>query len=288
MMTEAEKREEGRETRRILLLLDASRPSLDAIGAAVERALQRKLELHALFVEEEDLLRSAGYAFAREIGATSGASRPLRDSAVEARLRRQASRIGRALEQALAGRELVHTLSVRRGRLLSEVLSLAGPEDLLVLGKVGWSATPGRVLGSSALALARQAPGSVLLWTSAGAGRRRDVVVVVDDFESSRLALAAAAELAGQREADLDVVLIPPEDPRTVAERDRAVRDWLSASGVAARLRKTEFYDPPALARMLRSGGVGELVISRRSRLMRDTDAEAFLQAVTVPVSISP
>lgn len=288
MMTEADQTDGKRGSRRIVVLLDASRPSVEALHAAIDRAVLGKAELHALFVEEEELLRSAGFAFAREIGATSGTPRPLRGDSIEARLRRQAARVSRELEKALAGRDLTHSMSVRRGRILTEVLSLAGPEDLVILGKVGWSAAPGRALGSTALALVREAPGSVLLWSAARARRGSDVIVVVDDFERSRHALGAGAELAEQRGAELSVVLIPPEDPETVPERDRAVSDWLADTDVRSRTRKFGIYDPEAVARVIRFQGGSELIISRRSRLMRDVGAEAFLHAVSMPVGISP
>lgn len=286
MMAKTNQAEGKREMGRIVVLLDASRSSLDALHAAVERAVLSKAELHALFVEEEELLRSAGFAFAREVGATSGTPRPLHG--IEARLRRQAARVSRELEKALAGRDLAHSMNVRRGRILTEVLSLAGPEDLVILGKVGWSETPGRALGSTALALAREAPGSVLLWSAGRSRPGSDVVVVIDDFDASRHALAAGAKLAEQRGVGLSVVLIPPEDPATIPERDRMVADWLVGTDVRSRMHKLGVYDPEAVARMIRFQGGSELIISRRSRLMRDVGAEAFLHAVSMPVGVSP
>lgn len=150
---------------RVLTLLDASRHSLAALAAAVDLAVTRHAELVALFVEDQDLLGSAGFPFAREIGAVSGRVRRLSRTDLEAGMARQARRVTEALEAAVAGRELRHQLRVSRGRVVSEALSLAGPGDLLVLGKAGLSGHWGGVrLGSTSRALILEAPCTVIIW----------------------------------------------------------------------------------------------------------------------------
>src|SRR5690554_5627839 len=53
--------------RRILVLLDGSRLSLAAMEAAADIARAQQAEVLGIFVEEANLLRSAGYGFAREV-----------------------------------------------------------------------------------------------------------------------------------------------------------------------------------------------------------------------------
>ncbi|MDW7746035.1 universal stress protein [Halomonas sp.] len=149
---------------RVLALLDASRHSLAALAAAVDLAVTRQAELVALYVEDQDLLGSAGFPFAREIGAASGRVRRLSRSDLEAGMARQARRVTEALDAAVAGRELQHQLRVSRGRVVSEALSLAGPGDLLVLGKAGLSGHWGVRLGSTSRALILEAPCTVIIW----------------------------------------------------------------------------------------------------------------------------
>ncbi|TDO13974.1 nucleotide-binding universal stress UspA family protein [Halomonas ventosae] len=149
---------------RVLALLDASRHSLAALAAAVDLAVMRHAELVALYVEDQDLLGSAGFPFAREIGATSGRVRRLSRSDLEASMARQARRVTEALDAAVAGRELRHQLRVSRGRVISEALSHAGPGDLLVLGKAGLSGHWGVRLGSTSRALILEAPCTVIIW----------------------------------------------------------------------------------------------------------------------------
>ena len=278
----------GNPAGRVLLLADASRPSLAALEAAVDLAVHRRAELHAVFVEETALLRGAGFAFAREVGALSGTTRPIEASAVEARLRRQAERVRLALEEAVAGRGISHSLSVRRGNVLREVLTLAGPHDLLVLGRIGWSAIPGRGLGSTARALLRQAPGSLLLWTVNPRHLEGSVVAWVDNAEAATDILAEAAATARHRRRPLTVLLPTPDSGTSPATRDRTVADWLARTGVDATVRKLPALDPTTVARTLRAERCAELLISRRSRLMTGLAAEATLDTLNLPVTVLP
>ncbi|PXX90498.1 universal stress protein [Halomonas heilongjiangensis] len=149
---------------RVLALLDASRQSLAALAAAVELAAGRKAELVALFVEDLDLLHSAAFPFSCEVGAQSGLARPLSPEGLEASLARRVRRASQALADAVAGREVRHRFQVSRGRVASEALALAGPGDVLVLGKAGLSGQWGVRLGSTSRALILEAPCTVVIW----------------------------------------------------------------------------------------------------------------------------
>lgn len=153
---------------RILALLDASHHSLAALSLAVELAEREGVELVAVYVEDQDLLHSVAFPFAREIGASSGLSRRLTAAQLEARLARQAQRVARALEIAVAGRRLRHSLRISRGRVTSEALSIAGPGDLMLLGKTGLTGGRGGALGSTSRRLILSAPCPVVIWDDQG------------------------------------------------------------------------------------------------------------------------
>ncbi|MGM0984017.1 MAG: universal stress protein [Pseudomonadota bacterium] len=186
--------DDGIPVMRVLALLDASRHSLAALAAAVDLAVMRRAELVALYVEDQDLLGSAGFPFAREIGAASGQVRRLSRSDLEAGMVLQARRVTEALEAAVAGRALRHQLQVSRGQVVSEALSLAGPGDLLVLGKAGLSGHWGVRLGSTSRALILEAPCTVIIWDE----RRsfaRGILRILDDTGTSRDELRPVAEV---------------------------------------------------------------------------------------------
>ncbi|MBB3330962.1 nucleotide-binding universal stress UspA family protein [Halomonas campaniensis] len=149
---------------RVLALLDASRQSLAALSAAVALADDVRAELVALFVEDLDLIHCAAFPFSREVGASTGLSRPLSRADLEASLARQVQRVTQAVEAAVAGRELRHRLQVSRGQVVSEALAQAGPGDVLVLGKAGLSARWGARLGSTSHRLILEAPCTVIIW----------------------------------------------------------------------------------------------------------------------------
>jgi nucleotide-binding universal stress UspA family protein len=151
---------------RVVALLDDSRQSQAALTAAVALADQVSAELVALFIEDLDLLRCASFPFSCEVGASTGLTRPLESTALEASLARQVQRITRALDEAVDGLELRHRLQVSRGQVVSEALGEATPGDVLVLGKAGlssrwgWSAR----LGSTSRRLVMEAPCTVIIW----------------------------------------------------------------------------------------------------------------------------
>src|SRR5690554_5302544 len=71
---------------RVLILLDGSRLSLAALEAAAEIASARNAEVLGIFVEEVNLLRTAGYGFAWEVGGSSGLACLLDSVAIEVRM----------------------------------------------------------------------------------------------------------------------------------------------------------------------------------------------------------
>ncbi|MCH4563675.1 MULTISPECIES: universal stress protein [Halomonas] len=181
---------------RVLALLDASRQSLAALTAAVELAVGRHAELVALFVEDLDLLHCAGFPFSCEVGAQSGLARPLSPEVLEASLARQVKRASQALAEAVAGREVRHRFQVSRGRVASEALALAGPGDVLVLGKAGLSGQWGVRLGSTSRALILEAPCTVVIWDERLPPSRGSLRLVSDtDPQLSDADLTALAPL---------------------------------------------------------------------------------------------
>ncbi len=188
MMVDAPRRR--RTDLRVLALLDASRQSMAALQAAAELASARRAELVALYVEDQDLLHSADFPFAREVGGHSGLARPLSLAQMQATLAGQLQRASRALEMAVAGRDLAHSLQVSRGRVVNSALALAGQGDLLVLGKAGLSAHYSGVrLGSNCRALILQAPCTVLILDEHHPPRRGPLRVLSEPAPEEVLAL---------------------------------------------------------------------------------------------------
>lgn len=272
---------------RVLILLDGSRLSLAALEVAAEIAAARNAEVLGIFVEEINLLRAAGYGFAQEVGGSSGLARPLEVAALEARMQTQAEQARRLLQQTMARRGLAQSLKLCRGRVAEEVLGLMQPEDLVVLGRAGWSAILGARLGSTARILLRQAPGEVLLWTESRPQRQNRVVVLLNhDQAANHRAVRVAAELARRSNQPLSVLI------RATSEVDRSMAEDmltdLQRAGITARIKWLSATSANATVRALQEEDASQLVVSRSNGLLADQHADALLSELNLPITVTP
>ncbi|MGM0774239.1 MAG: universal stress protein [Pseudomonadota bacterium] len=272
---------------RVLVLIDGSRMSYAALEAAADIAGKRDAEILGVFVEELNLLRSAGYVFSREVGSASGISRPFDATILEQRMRQLADHARAALAGAVRSRGGKATLSIARGRVIDEVLAMAGPDDLLVLGRAGWSSPAGARLGSTARELIRQSPGQVLLWCEQKLPHQNRVVVFLNDHDqANHRAAMAAAEIS--RHSRQPVTIILGTDGEPAASRLDAVRHDLDVLGSRTRLRVMPGTHPATIARVLREERASQLVISRECSLFSEPGAEQLLSALSLPVTVTP
>lgn len=290
-MTETTRKPENAEPdaaqeRRILVLLDGSRLSLETLETVANLARTRKARVLGVFVEEVNLLRSAGYGFAREVGRSSGMSRPLDLEALHHRLDAMAVNIRRAFEQAMAPHGVACSLTTRRGKVAEQVLTLAQPDDLLVLGRTGWSGGAGARLGSTALALVHQAPGDVLLCPAlTGSFPGRVVVLLNHDQGANHRAVQVGVELAHRNRSPLTILVRADasDDHRLLTD----LTAFLGHEGIAATVKCLPKTGAMALARAVMIEGAGHLVVSRGSRLFSGQGAEALLCTLNIPVTVT-
>lgn len=272
---------------RVLILLDCSRLSLAALEAAADIAHARKAEVLGVFVEEVNLLRCAGYGFTREVGRNSGVARPMDLAAIEARMRSLAEQARRSLERAMAQRGLAQALTLCRGRVADEVLNLARPGDLLVLGRVGWSGSPGSRLGSTARVLVSQALGDVLLWADPPMRSRNRIVVLLNhDQGANHRAVRVGAELARRNRQPLTILV------RTETGRDERIAEdllaYMESEGITARVSFLPMASAGAVAQVIREEGASQLVLSRQCSLFREQGADTLLIEMNLPVTVTP
>ncbi len=274
-------------TGRILVLLDGSRMSYAALEAAVEIAARSGADVQGVFVEELNLLRSAGYGFAREVGAVSGVSRPFDVVELERRMQRLAGQARRALAGAVGPYGGQYTLSITRGSVIEEVLALAGAEDLLVLGRVGWSSVPGARLGSTARGLLRRSPGRLLLWCERPVAPQGRVVVFLNDHEDANgRAIKATADAIRHSHQPVTLLLGPGAglSPEALTE----LKQNLGVAESQIRVQRLSATDPATVVRVLQKERAAQLVLSRECALLREPDAEPLLVALNLPVTITP
>ena len=272
---------------RVLVLLDGSPLSRSALAVAADIAHARRAEVLGIFVEETNLLRSGGYVFAREVGASSGQIRPLDTSHIEARMQSLARQASKALQQAMLDRGIRQALKRCRGHVVNEVLNLARPEDLLIMGRAGWSDPSGMLLGSTARSLVRRAPGNVLLWCN---NQRRPlgrvVVLLNHDQEANHRAVDVGADLARRHQLPVTVLVMTDSgDERSITD---GLRDSLERHGLSARVRCLPVAGADDIVRALREEHAAQLVLSRSCRLFSEPEADALMGLINLPITVTP
>jgi nucleotide-binding universal stress UspA family protein len=149
--------------RRIVVGLDTAPHSRPALAAAAALAGELGAELEALFVESDDMHHLAGLPFARELGFSSAAMRPIDRAGLERALEAHVREARRALA-ALAGTHAGRwSLRVERGSVSEQLRAASTEADLTVVGVSRW--------GPEALRLAREATATLVVLTPGAAAR---------------------------------------------------------------------------------------------------------------------
>lgn len=269
---------------RVVVLIDASPDALRALRTAAGLARDYRVPLLAVSVEEPDRVRSAGFPFAREVSAVSGAIRSIEARSRGAESSRGPARIRRSVERAARAAGLTWDMLVLRGDLVEEVLAVSRSDDCLLLGRVGLSGRLGRKLGGTPLTLARRAGGLVHICPSTPLPDRGRVAVLIEDVAGAREILAAAATRAVMAERE-GVVLLAPATVGSAIEQ-LAARVW----GVNAewRLRSLPVMSSGEILRALAEERAAELVVGRGGSWLASPGAARLLARCPMPVVVAP
>ena len=279
----------GREggVRRVVALLDASRVSMGALEAAAAFASACRAEFVGWFVEEDALVRCAGYPWAREVGI-SGAVRAMQPGEMEQRLRDRAQAMRRDLERIARAHGLQARLQVYRGQVISTVLQESTRDDFLFLGKVGYRRSMGLRVGSTAKALMARSPGPVMIYEPAVKAASPSIIAVVVPVGDQGLrALAAAAALAGENAASL-AVLLPREDGNGGEQHEHAVRKLLQEGNMNAHVQSVRNVTTINLLQIIREVSAQQLVIPRQWALQESHRRADLVEEALMPVVVVP
>lgn len=251
--------ERDKSIERILVALDASPASFAALEAAAELAADFGAELVGLFVEDVNLLRIAEISFTQEVGFFSATSRRLEIRHVQRQFRSQASRAEQALRQAAEQAGVNWSFRVVRGVIAAELLTAASDTDLVIMGRMGWSARGRKRLGSTARAMLSQGTQLTLL-LQPGILLSQPFLVVYNGSVMSQKALAIAAQLLPEHEGRL-TVLILAEDQETVQRLQQETKSWLTPQNLQARYLWRSRVNTQDLARLVQTGQYQTLIL---------------------------
>ncbi|HEX6204066.1 MAG TPA: universal stress protein [Thermoanaerobaculia bacterium] len=278
--------------RRVVVAVDASPGSAAAARQAARLASRLSAELCGFFVEDPAVLRLAGLPVCIEVGTFSATSRRLAPGDLERRLRSQAGRARRQLEEsALAAAVADFRFEVLRGEAHQALADTLGEADLLSLGRAG--ATGLARLGSFARAALAGRRGQLLLLPAHGR-IEPPAVAVFGDTPGARRALAAALRLfdhdraASLRRGALTLLLVAA-DEAAARELEAEARGLLAEAGLPPplpRFRHARPGDRHALAQTVRLDRAHVLLLPAESPLVRPEDLEEVIAGLDCSVLV--
>jgi len=190
---------------RILLAVDSATPQLGALEAVAALGIAERIQLSAIFFEDQDLLQSATLSCAREIAAGGLAPSLLNRPLIEQQLRAQAARLRRHLADQAAMLDAKCEFHSARGPLRIELLRHAREHDVLVLGRPAAIASLPAWMGTRMEQLLTCGPPTIVLvqerW-SKGSG----ILALAGDSEDAARSLSTARRIASAAALPLQVV----------------------------------------------------------------------------------
>jgi len=269
--------------RRILVALDAATHTSGSLETVAKLAARLRAEVTGLFVEDEDLIRTAGLACVRQVGLPPAAAVSMNRSGMQRDLKNLASSARRDLERAAARARVKWSFRVVRGQVAAAVSAAAEQADLVVVESASRPLGRHLRLGTPARAAAERTRRPVL-FLQPGPWLQRPVVALVDGTGASDAALEMAASLAAGR-GDLRVVLAAGRlaDMERLQQR---VDDRLSSRRL--RLRTYQLPAPSAegVCAVARQLGSGVLVAALDCSLLADERARELLRGLDCPVML--
>ncbi|MFO7963396.1 MAG: universal stress protein [Desulfobacterales bacterium] len=245
---------------RIMVALDASTSSMNAMQTALELAARFKSEVLGLFVEDINLLRLAQLPFAREVSFYSDRTRRINTHDMELQLRVQAARIRNRLAQTAERLGVPWEFKTVRGAVGTEVLNAGATADLVVLGKIGRSLPGIHRSGSTVRALLMQRIGMTLVMQTRVAFSKSPVAAVYDGTQTAVKTLDTAVYLAKSHETPLLVFIIGNSSEEVERYRHQAA-EQLQAPDIKVRLRPLVRPSLTVLAAHIRYETAGPVII---------------------------
>lgn len=262
--------------RRILVPLDESEHSRAALEAAAQLASALGSEISGLYVEDADLLEVCRYPFAREIGIYR--SRRLSRDEVERDFRTRAERLRQMMTLTAGASEVSWTFTVRRGRVIPEILEQSASADLTVIGRLGRSLLQSST-GSTVRRLVEEGSGMTLV-LGHGLGMASPVLTVYTGSELSARALGAAVDLALAVGGETEILI--PADTESAYQklRDRvlsAAAETPGSEGLHLRFRRMRTNTAAGLVTVMQAEYRRPLVLPVDAL---DSDPRAILQLI--------
>jgi nucleotide-binding universal stress UspA family protein len=179
--------------KRILVALDASANSREALTVAAGLARTLHSEIAGLFIEDINLVRLSELPFAREVIFAESSLRNIEREGLQRRLRTRAAVLRRELTELANEYQITSTFQVLQGSVSREILSASLEADMLAVGRLGQSIIRRTKLGSTAREVVARATSTVLLVKSGV--ESGPIIALFDGSAAGVRALRLAADL---------------------------------------------------------------------------------------------
>lgn len=258
--------------RRILITLDSSGGSLDAVEGAAMMAAQLGAELVGLFVEDENLLRLASLPCSSEVGFASAKARNLSPGTVQRTFNQLAAEARRAVISAAERAQVKWSFDIKRGSVVKESLRAVKQKG----GKV-----------RSTAAMASDPAGSVvLLQAKECATVKGKALIVLDGGHRSLRALPTALELAEQSCTKGQTLLIVTDSIFEARTQTRRAKRLVSSDGARARVHAMGSAKVADMVALAANEGCGTLIFSACAGLLTVDQLAKLVEAVDYPVFV--
>ncbi len=258
--------------RRILVTLDSSGGSLEALEGAAMMAAELDAELAGVFVEDANLLRLAALPCSAEVGFASARARNLNSETVERTFKHLAADARRALISAAERARVRWTFEVARGSVVREALRAVHQDE-------------SKARATSAMA-ADPAGSVVLLQAKECKAPQGKAMIIMEGSHISLRALPTALELAGQS-CTQDILLLVISDSvfeaRTQIRRARRLIESEGQNAAVHGMGRAAVDDLLALAS---NEGCGTLIFSASAGLLSADQLAKLVEGVDYPVFV--
>lgn len=264
----------NKQTRRVLIALDAMQDDLGALETAIALAAQRESELMMLFIEDMNLVNLAGLPFASEIDSSSVKERKLDSMQMTRSFRTQAQRLIRQLEQMTRQKNVSYSFRTVRGHYIQEALSAIDIMDVLFMcrtvGKYGRHSSEQKLSRKKPASHHHVSPNAIWLMYNDNAAFERGV--------------ALASDIAATAQRDL-VVILNGDDEKLFEVKQQVSRYGNQAIAINYFCFAHQL-DEDELIELLRSRQCKMLVLPSDAEAAEQPKADRFLQRLGIPVVI--
>lgn len=269
--------------KRILIAIDASPSSLAALETAADLAEKLRVELHGLYIKDDNLLRLAQLPFAREFRFSQAESQKIDAKQMAEQVHLQATLAYRHFDELATERKLEHSFHIGQGSIANELENAVQKTDLLVLGRISRSLLQTSRLGSTAKTAVSVAPQSLLI-TQTNADFSQPILLIHDGSKSSDTALAVALLIGGEN--GRYNILINTKDDQQAKAIKQQLDQYFKANKISGSYRRLHQINLEEISHILQMTHSGILIMNYQNKQLSLSLIQRLLETVECPVLI--